>query len=221
MNFLSGTWSGTISGTNVGTFTLELHDSAGQLTGLLSLTEPGAGLFVYDCTGEVNETRVTLRVSPRVVPDEAQASEGTARASIQPDGSLAGDWEMNRGTSGTFFARKQVLAQPVAARGGSSATPAMAVSFEKSTRISSCVVDIDVLKRIYRELSTGSDEAARLELARQHQLAMAPASVGAPPQTPDYAQIRSHYSITILARGLNGEQIFSLDPGLLNTTLLD
>lgn len=214
MNFLSGTWAGTISGTNVGSFTLELKQQDGQISGILRLTDFNFGQFIYDCTGNIDDNRIQLHITPRAFPEAAQVSAGEVTGTIQPDGSLTGNWTTEQGTAGTFLAFKRDL--PTGQVVSAATSPVIVVSFEKQTRVASCVVDIDVLRRIHRELSTGSDEAARLEMARHAQLANAPPAANVPQQQMDYAQIRSLYSVMIIARGLHGEQIMSLDPAVID-----
>jgi hypothetical protein len=216
MNFLSGMWAGTISGTNVGSFTLELEDRLGELSGILRLTESSLGLFIYDCVGDVRDNHVDLETVPRVVPEGAQASHGKVGGTIRPDGSLMGEWSTEQGASGTLIAFKQNVPSGYTAGINTATAPAMVVSFERQTRVKSCVVDVEVLRRIHRELSTGSDEAARLDFARQTQLSTAPPSPNVPSQKLDYAQVRGPYSVMIFAKGIDGEQVVSLDPSVLD-----
>jgi hypothetical protein len=220
MNFISGTWTGTISGTNVGSFILELEEKDGQLSGNIRLTDFNLGLSIFDCAGVIRDNNINLDITPRSFPEGSRIAPGKVVGAIQPDGSLTGHWSTELGTAGTFIAFKREIpsGQPIGVN--TSASPAMAVSFEKQTRLKSCVIDIDILRRIYRELSTGSDEAARLEIAKQTQLSTAPAAANVPPQQLDFAKTRSLYNVTILAKGLNGEQIMSLDPAILDESHL-
>jgi hypothetical protein len=216
MNFLSGIWAGTISGTNVGSFTLEIEDRLGKLSGILRLTESSLGLFVYDCIGDVRDNHVGLETTPRVVPEGVEASHGKVSGRIQPDGSLTGEWSTEQGASGTLIAFKRSVPSGHTAGLNAATAPAMVFSSERHTRVKPCVVDVDVLRRIHRELSTASDEAARLEFARQTQLSTAPPAANVPSQKVDYAQVRSVYSVMILAKGVHGEQVVSLDPSVLD-----
>ncbi|AEB08782.1 hypothetical protein Desac_0911 [Desulfobacca acetoxidans DSM 11109] len=216
MNFLSGTWVGTISGTNVGSFILNLEERDGQLSGLVHLTDFNNGLFIYDCVGQVYENQLDFEVKPRGFPELARVSPGKMTGTIQPDGSMTGSWSTEQGTAGTFLAFKQEIPAGQIVSAKISDAPAMVAFFEKQTHVQSCVVDIDILRRIHRELSSGSDEAARLELAQQAQLSTAPSAAKVPSQGLDYPNIRALYSVTIVAKGLYGEQIMSIDPAILD-----
>ncbi len=216
MSVLGGHWSGTIAGSRVGTFELELEDRQGKLEGILRLLDNSSELPTqYDCAGAVEENRIDLSIAPRVFPQDMQLLPGRAKGNILPDGSIAGEWQTEDGGEGTFVGVKHTGLVPQAVLSGGGAGSTMAMRYERGNRLSSCAVDVDILRRIYRDLNAGSDEAARLELGRTPH---SPEVTGAmPPVTvSEPARMRYLYSVTILATGADGEQILSLDPSLLD-----
>jgi hypothetical protein len=214
---LGGRWVGRLQGTNSGTFVLTLDQNEAVLKGDLRLNDFTLGLAVFDVTGAIEEHSVTFVLTPREAVSGVELREGSAKASLQADGTLTGTWGTHAGTFGTFVAVREGApfpVEPITAPTGAAAT---AISYEKKTRVPSCVVDNDSLKRLYRDLSTGADEAARLDLARRQQLSDGQETVHQP---TSLALVRALYSVTIIARGESGEQIVTLDAQMLSLDVL-
>ena len=206
MSMLTGQWTGTISGTNTGKFLLDITDDNGALSGHVTLNDDSNGLATFDFVGEAKDSKIQLNLAPKQFPENLDMGPLEVKGELQPDGSLSGTWEGEIGTVGTFLAFKSqaIVRPPDSDKILISET--IAISHEKRCRIPSCVVDAEVLKRIYKDLSAGSDEGSRLEVAKN-----SPAS-----QPQNLVQVRGWYSVVIIAKGVNGEQIISLDPSLLD-----
>jgi len=111
-----------------------VEEHQGELNGIVRLTDFGLGLFVYDCIGKVPEKHVDFGIIPRTFPLRSQASQDKVSDTIQPDGSLMGEWSTEQGTSGTFLALKQDIPTEQTESANVSAAPAMVVAFEKQMR---------------------------------------------------------------------------------------
>lgn len=101
MSDVAGLWVGALYGTNTGNVFLEIEDADGVLAGTIRINEAGAGITIFDFTGEANDT-IELKLTPRKGPKGQEITPGTATAILQPDGSLTGRWETELGTAGTF-----------------------------------------------------------------------------------------------------------------------
>lgn len=211
MSVLAGRWAGQISGTNVGSFVLDLEVSGDALQGMFALQDFNQGAFAYDVVGNAEKNRISLTLTPRVYPQNAEVGTVQAEGLIQEDGSLSGEWISDVGTRGNFLGFKQ---GPVGA--GTQPPPQpMAISYQKRRGAVPCAVDSELLRRIFRDLSTGSDEAARLEIARQAQNRALADSPATPITAFQHATVRGAYSVLVTARGRTGEQKIALDPAIL------
>ena len=162
--------------------------------------------------GSADNSGVQLNLTPSSFPEGADVGPVRAEGVIQEDGSLSGEWRSTVGTRGTFLAFKR---DPLVSGESQAAQPQVAISYTKRRGVIPCAVDSEVLRRIFRELSAGSDEAARLEIARQAQVG---ALTGAQPTSAtaaDLAQVRGAYSVMVTARGRTGEQKLALDSAIL------
>ena len=211
---VTGRWIGRFFGTNVGNFVLDLQLSEGELQGQLRLNEVNVGLAVFACTGIVDGDGVALLLDPIPHPGNATMPRIQTIGGVDANGVLSGQWASEDGTAGGFSAvREDKLIEAAAAPPTPAA--ATAISYEKQIRAASCVVDIETLKRLYRALSTGADEAARLEHARLVRPPRPPL-----PELDDLAPVRQLYAVTLMARGSNGEQVLTLDPRVLEPGIL-
>jgi hypothetical protein len=110
MTDFTGRWIGSITGTNIAAFTLVLNQVQGKLNGDLTLTEAMLGTATYSVDGTASNGIATLRLVAETTGPGTIASNGVARAAVQPDGSLAGTWEMESQTFGAFSARRVLAA---------------------------------------------------------------------------------------------------------------
>lgn len=209
MNDYSGRWVGRLNGTNSGNFVLTLEQSGSVLRGELRLSDAAYGLAVFGVEGSTRGDTAEFALEPREAAEGVSLSPGTAKVAVQADGSLAGTWETVGQTFGGFVAVREAQPDGDDRPEAPTAAAATAIQYEKRTRVRSCVVDHDTLRRLFRDLMSGADEAARLDLARRQ------GQSGV-----ELAAVRSGYSVTIMARGEDGEQVITLDPKVLETGLL-
>lgn len=109
MTDFAGRWIGSITGTNIASFTLVLEQVDGKLNGDLTLTEAALGTAIYRVDGTASNGIATLRLIAGVTAPGTTSSNGVARTAVQPDGSLAGTWEMESQTFGVFSARRELI----------------------------------------------------------------------------------------------------------------
>lgn len=110
MTDFTGRWIGSITGTNIASFTLVLDQAEGKLNGDLILTEAALGTAIYKVDGTAVNGIATLRLIAGTAAPGTTSTNGVARAAVQPDGSLAGTWEMESKTFGAFSARREPIA---------------------------------------------------------------------------------------------------------------
>lgn len=217
VNF-SGRWIGRLQGNNIGNFILVLEHADNKVKGELRLNDVAFGLSTFDVDGIANNDIATFSLIPRETASGINLIPGSAKATYQADGSIAGSWETKGRTLGNFVAVREAQTQETHLKHATpSGAAATAISYEKKNRVQSCVVDDEGLKRLFRDLSIGADEAARLELTRRQQVAD---TDGSAQNAPTLESIRAFYSVTIMARGESGEQVITLDSQVLNTELL-
>ena len=111
MSDFSGRWIGSIRGTNVATFTLALDQAEENLRGELALNDVALGPAMFQVEGTAGDAVATFRFTPGAVAPGAAITQGSARAALQPDGSLAGIWEMEGQTFGGFTATRELASE--------------------------------------------------------------------------------------------------------------
>ena len=65
-----------------------------NLRGELALNDAALGLATFQVEGTAGDAVATFRLIPGAAAPGAAITEGAARAALQPDGSLAGTWEI-------------------------------------------------------------------------------------------------------------------------------
>ena len=206
----AGRWIGRIDGTNQGSFMLDVQQNDAALTGEINLNDAKLGIAVFDAVGTVDKDKVTLLLTPRGVAPGVEIKTTTVEGIVENDGTLRGRWETEAGTVGTLVAVREEKSQRDMRALPPPAGPGTATLFERSKRLPACVVDYDMLRRIYRDLKTGADEASRLAIA----LAAVTPATGGTPRTPENIHLMN--AVSILARGTTGEQVLIIDPEILN-----
>jgi hypothetical protein len=206
----AGRWIGRIDGTNQGDFVLAIQQNDAALSGEVNLNDAKFGLSVFDAVGTVNTDKVTLLLTPRGVAPGVEIKAGTVEGVVEHDGTFRGRWETEAGTLGTLVAVREERSQRDIRTPVPPAGPGTSTMFEKGTRLPACVVDYDMLRRIYRDLKMGADEASRLAIA----LAPATPATGGASRTPENIYLMN--SVSMLARGTTGEQVLTIDPDILN-----
>ncbi len=110
----AGRWVGSIRGTNIASFTLALEQAEETLRGQLSLSDVALGVATFQVEGTAGDGVATFHLIPGTAAPGSELSRGLARAAVQPDGSLAGIWEMESQTFGAFTASRELAAEEAA-----------------------------------------------------------------------------------------------------------
>lgn len=172
MSYFSGKWSGNISGSMVGYLVLDLSEEAGTLKGIAALKTDTDATFVFDLEGSVERASLEAVLTPRVMPEKTEINSAKLEGQLQADGNLAGEWTIDE-NSGTFLTVKQAEFASSSAPPRGSFVAATAINYEKRSPIRSCMVDSEMLRRIYKDMNAGSDEAARLDIALRRRMPQA------------------------------------------------
>lgn len=109
MTDFAGRWVGSIVGTNIASFTLVLEQLEEKLNGDLILTEAALGTATYKVDGAAGNGVATFRLIAGTAAQGTTSTNGRVRAAVQPDGSLAGVWEMESQTFGSFSAKREPI----------------------------------------------------------------------------------------------------------------
>lgn len=107
MDTLSGTWLGTISGTNSASLQITLHQDGQRLSGTAIIYEPIIGKYAYKVAGRVG-TPVSFRLS--IAEGHPHQMLGTVDAVLDhSSGTRAtGKWQSSNGAHGSFELEKMV-----------------------------------------------------------------------------------------------------------------
>jgi hypothetical protein len=101
MNSISGNWAGRIYGTNTGNLFLELDQKGEKITGHGRFLDDKFGLVIYGLSGEIT-SQIILTGRPENHPDGVVVGKVNVIAALRQDGAIAGKWESEIGTGGTF-----------------------------------------------------------------------------------------------------------------------
>jgi predicted nucleotide-binding protein len=102
---ISGYWTGEITGTNRGGFTIELVQNGKNLSGVAKILEPAMGQYEYHVSGVVNDM-ISFQLKP------GRQSSGFVLGTVQvvckleDDGRLLGRWKSDVQTEGVFTAKR-------------------------------------------------------------------------------------------------------------------
>jgi hypothetical protein len=204
---IRGRWVGTIDGTNTGHLQMEVVPAKEGFVVDVTLAENGGSPSALVGTGVVTNGRLEMTLSARDPEQGAQYGNVTVTAEPTPNGSLQGTWSTSVGTAGSFTAAK-ALPSPVQTQ--TSSLPAVTFSaHEKDSRIRSCTIDRETLRRLRSALRTAAEEAARA-----HKSALATTQ-----QLP-LPQLDALYRVSVLARGRHGDLVLSDDPEVLSSDSL-
>lgn len=108
---LTGTWTGSMSGTNSGGMTLEVQQTDDRLYGSGRFYEPTLGSYSYEIQGGIRDQEAIFFLSP--LPNQGYLLGNIqARATLQNDGSLSGKWKSTIGTEGVFVVTRFQAAAP-------------------------------------------------------------------------------------------------------------
>lgn len=108
MTDFAGSWVGSINGTNIATFTVTLEQTETRVLGDLTLTDAALGIATFKVDGTAGDGVATFRLIPGTAASGVGLSNGVARVALQPDGSLAGIWDMESQTFGAVTANREI-----------------------------------------------------------------------------------------------------------------
>ena len=101
----TGYWTGTISGTNHGGFTLDIRQRGNQISGMAKLSEPALGEYEYAVDGFVDDV-LTAQLTPSGKLPSFPLGIVQVICSINREGVLTGKWKSGIGTEGILTGRK-------------------------------------------------------------------------------------------------------------------
>lgn len=201
-----GEWEGRISGTNQGRIRLRLTPVPSGLVVEVRLDDDVRGSSYLIGTGAVTDDQLRATLSARETEALQEFGTLTVEARFAADRRLSGQWQTSVGTSGTFEAS---LSTQVAAPTPSLPAVSRVGFFEKQSRIRTCVVNLDVLKRLHAILRAGAEHAAELHDRKQY----APIAGGP-------TELARLYRVSLLVRGAQGEVTITDDPASLEADAL-
>lgn len=102
---ITGTWSGRLSGTSLGTANFNVTDENGRVFGQCRLVDDAGGSFEYDVQGVLRIDEYTLFLSPRSGQVAGIGTVG-ARCRLTDNGQLVGTWNTGGGQTGAFTAER-------------------------------------------------------------------------------------------------------------------
>lgn len=102
----SGYWTGTISGTNQGGFTLDVHQDGSHVSGSAVISEPSLGQYEYSFAGTAADSLSLQMVPLRQSNGLFELGEVLAVSTLSADGRLSGRWRSSIGTEGVFTATR-------------------------------------------------------------------------------------------------------------------
>lgn len=208
-----GTWIGRAeAGGTPANIVLILTSSGTALGGDLRFLNLPVGQVRYAVQASMTGEQLKLSLEPSENPKNVAVPRATGRAVLQPDGILRGIWEATDNTFGTFAAVRQGQA---AQAQSNNVGPVMFASQTKQTPVKSCAVDQDTLKRLFRDMTAGAQDATRLELAST------PAQSEQSAEQITFQQLRPLYAVTITAQGESGQTVSAIDSAdFLSTEVL-
>lgn len=101
----SGYWTGTIQGTNIGGFALEIRQEGEKIEGEVKLNEPALGQYEYTLSGDVSD-QLAICLVPTRRSGEFSLPKVQILATLDKDGTLIGRWKTEIGTEGVFRATR-------------------------------------------------------------------------------------------------------------------
>jgi tetratricopeptide (TPR) repeat protein len=101
----TGYWTGTISGTNQGGFTLDISQRGDQISGLATLSEPALGEYEYAVDGMVGDV-LTAQLTPSGKLPSFRLGVVQVTCSVNREGVLTGKWKSEIGTEGILTGRR-------------------------------------------------------------------------------------------------------------------
>lgn len=96
------TWAGRLFGTHTGNLSAKLYGDDAAISGVLRHNDPQYGVTVYKIAGSFDGSKLNFKGSTDRQLDDVHFPPIIATATLQPDGSLQGDWEGEKGAGGNF-----------------------------------------------------------------------------------------------------------------------
>lgn len=106
---LSGTWTGELSGTNIGGMLLQILHESDRIYGNGRFYEPAHGSYEYEIQGVSKGDEYTFFLTPRQ-SQNLQLGTIQANCRLNENGELSGKWSTSINTSGVFTARRPDVA---------------------------------------------------------------------------------------------------------------
>jgi predicted nucleotide-binding protein len=104
---ISGYWTGSISGTNQGGFTMDLKQDGETLSGIGKFLEPTIGQYEYIVSGSFKDNTFAFHLQPgRKSSTNFNLGVVQAVCKLEKDGRLLGRWKSEIGTEGVFTAQR-------------------------------------------------------------------------------------------------------------------
>jgi predicted nucleotide-binding protein len=102
----SGYWTGSISGTNQGGFTLDVRQDGEKISGVAKIAEPSLGQYEYLLQGTVTDVLSVRMVPTRQSSGAFQLGNVQVICSMDAAGLLTGRWKSDIGTEGVLSAKR-------------------------------------------------------------------------------------------------------------------
>jgi hypothetical protein len=96
-------WAGSVAGTNTGNLFVKLDGEDKALKGTLHFNEPGVPILVYEVIGVFDGKDLLIEGKSKTEIPGVAIGALKAKASLQPNGNLFGEWETDIGSAGTFI----------------------------------------------------------------------------------------------------------------------
>lgn len=96
----SGFWTGQLSGTNQGGFTLEITQEGTDVAGSAKINEPALGVYEYRVTGKADKNTLKLSMAPSRNDGGLQLGNVTVEVELDADDKMSGRWQSSIGTAG-------------------------------------------------------------------------------------------------------------------------
>ncbi|WP_300440481.1 nucleotide-binding protein [Zoogloea sp.] len=102
----AGYWTGTISGTNQGGFTIDMRQEGEKVSGTAKFAEPAMGQYEYVFAGVVAEPLSIQMIPSRQFSANVRLGTVQVVCRIESDGKLSGRWRSDIGTEGILTATR-------------------------------------------------------------------------------------------------------------------
>ena len=201
-----GDWEGRFSGTNSGRLYLRLNSVPMGIVVEANLDDDSSGPAYLLGTASIVDDKLQASLSPRQPEVLEQFGTVTVTAAFDPQQGLVGDWQTTVGTSGRFTVGRPL---PAPQPNPQAPTVSRAGIFEKQRRMPTCVVNLDVLRRVHAILQAGAVQAAEIHARNQYEAVKG-----------GHSELLRLYRVNLLVKGAQGELSATDDPSGLTMDAL-